>query len=227
MARLAECLIPVISALMTEQTNEYNQELSAKLTDEDDQEALDEEKQNAIIALLEPLLIQFSQNINQDYYKMMGQKLGIAKVNESDNNLTNDLLALMQRDGLDYTRTFVDLGTKLSAKLSELSSSDAAELAQADDEIDEWQAWLNRWYARVSGNVDDAKALMEKTNPVVIPRNHHVEAILATSEETGDLTELHKFLSVLRQPYVVLDQTKNYQDSPADGGVNYHTFCGT
>jgi uncharacterized protein YdiU (UPF0061 family) len=61
----------------------------------------------------------------------------------------------------------------------------------------------------------------------VIPRNHHVEAILATSQETGNLSALNEFLKVVRQPYVNLSNTKDYQDSPADGDINYHTFCGT
>lgn len=227
MARLAECLIPVISELMKEQGDELSSELSKELgstlNDENDNEEINEEMQNAIIELLEPLLIQFSENLKKDYLQMMGNKLGISQVIESDSTLVNDLLELMQRDGKDYTRTFVEL----NAKLNELSINQSIDLVQADEKSDDWKEWLNRWYVRVSADVVAAKALMVKTNPVVIPRNHHVEAILEISQETGNLTTLYDFLSVLRQPYVTLDQTKNYQDSPADGGVNYNTFCGT
>ena len=72
---------------------------------------------------------------------------------------------------------------------------------------------------------------MAKTNPLVIPRNHHVEVILASSQtsyqENGDLSDLNKFLAVVQQPYTQLDNTHNYQDTPSDGDENYHTFCGT
>jgi len=68
---------------------------------------------------------------------------------------------------------------------------------------------------------------MAKTNPLVIPRNHHVEAILASTQATGDLTALHDFLAVLQQPYEKTDNTHVYQDAPSDGDENYHTFCGT
>ena len=89
------------------------------------------------------------------------------------------------------------------------------------------QLWLARWYSRISDDVSAAKALMEKTNPLVIPRNHHVEAILASTQETGDLSALHEFLAVLHQPYSHLTSTRIYQDKPSDGDENYHTFCGT
>jgi uncharacterized protein YdiU (UPF0061 family) len=68
---------------------------------------------------------------------------------------------------------------------------------------------------------------MVSTNPVVIPRNHHVEALLASCQENGDLTALDKFLAVLRQPYTEVNDTKHYQDAPVEGDKSYHTYCGT
>jgi uncharacterized protein YdiU (UPF0061 family) len=72
---------------------------------------------------------------------------------------------------------------------------------------------------------------MSKSNPLVIPRNHHVEAVLASSQasyqEERDLSALDDFLGVLKQPYTQLANTVNYQDAPSDGDENYHTFCGT
>lgn len=215
MARLAECLIPVIAKLMATENGQLSAELEGV-----DKEEIDEEKQNAIIALLEPLLINFSQNLNQDFYKMMGGKLGISQVNEDDHGLISDLLALMQRDGRDFTRTFVELNAQLTTERVE-------SLAKESVEGDDWQVWCNRWVTRVADDMSSAKVLMARNNPIVIPRNHHVEAVLAHTQETGNLTSLNAFLSVLRQPYVNLAETKSYQDSPADGGVNYNTFCGT
>ena len=68
---------------------------------------------------------------------------------------------------------------------------------------------------------------MAKSNPRVIPRNHHVEGVLASTQQIGDLSPLQQFLNVLQQPYSELPQTANYQDRPVDGGDNYQTFCGT
>jgi len=93
--------------------------------------------------------------------------------------------------------------------------------------VDTWQLWLKSWYNRIQGDLKSAKKLMAKTNPRVIPRNHHVERVLASTQQTGYLVPLQQFLTILQQPYSELPETANYQDGPVDGGDNYQTFCGT
>lgn len=197
MARLADCLLPLV--------------------DEDEETSLTK---------ITPLLQQFADDLQQRYFEMMVNKLGIAKLSEGDIELVNDLLAIMQDKQLDYTQSFVTLRDNLNqievdkviAQQSDLQSHETAE---------KWQSWLSRWYLRVAADVSGAKELMTKTNPLVIPRNHHVERILASTQENGDLSDLHDFLAVLQQPYDNLAQTHAYQDAPRDGDENYHTFCGT
>lgn len=196
MARLADCLLPII--------------------DEDEDIAL---------AKITPLLQQFANDLQYRYFEMMVNKLGIAELAEGDIELVNDLLAIMQEKQLDYTQHFVTLAESLNqvavaTLLERMNKPETNEQAPS-------QRWLARWYSRVSDDVSAAKVLMKKTNPLVIPRNHHVEAILASTQETGDLSALHEFLAVLQQPYTNLTSTKIFQDKPIDGDENYHTFCGT
>lgn len=193
MARLADCLLPLV--------------------DEDEDTAL---------AKTMPLLQQFSNDLQYRYFEMMVNKLGIAELAEGDIELVNDLLAIMQKQQLDYTQYFVALAESLTQEEVDNFIEHAAEAEPSEQEL-----WLTRWYSRISDDVVAAKALMEKTNPLVIPRNHHVERILAISQETGDLSALYEFLVVLQQPYDNLAQTQTYQDAPSDGDENYHTFCGT
>ena len=68
---------------------------------------------------------------------------------------------------------------------------------------------------------------MRQQNPVVIPRNHHVEKVIQACEHTGDALSAEKFLQVLRTPYEEIAQTPDYQDPPSDGDKDYKTFCGT
>ena len=80
---------------------------------------------------------------------------------------------------------------------------------------------------------------MAKNNPVVIPRNHHVEQILARCEAALESSPtaltaqesinqiVTQFLTVLGSPYAETDATKHYQDTAADGDRYYQTFCGT
>lgn len=186
MTRLAETLLPLLSG------------------DEDER-----------VAQLQPLLTQFHQDFEQGYLVMMAAKIGIDEPIEGDASMLNELIALLKKYRLDYTKTF----TALTASLS--GSAIEAPLVDALNE------WLPRWHARIDDFKVAAQQLMRKNNPVVIPRNHHVEALLERCQESDDLTELHQFLAVLRQPYTLLDDTTKYQDAPIDGDKGYHTFCGT
>ncbi|WP_057832501.1 protein adenylyltransferase SelO [Colwellia sp. TT2012] len=212
MARLADCLLPLI-----------------------------DEDEDIASAKLAPLLQQFTDDFKQGYFIMMANKLGIAELEDTDHELINDFLGIMAEKKLDYSQSFVTLAENLSQEevnkvITQVKSPAKGQSAQASaDEAgqaqDKWQQWLKRWYIRISADVSGAKDLMAKTNPLVIPRNHHVEAILATSQasyqKNGDLSDLNNFLAVLQQPYTQLDDTHNYQDAPSDGDENYHTFCGT
>ena len=187
-----------------------------------------DDDEDMALAKLEPLIWQFSDDFKQGYREMMASKLGIADSNEADLELVTDLLAIMEEKKLDYTNSFGALAENLTqAAVDTLIESTDEEGKQ----VDSWQQWLTRWYVRISADVSGAKTLMEKTNPLVIPRNHHVERILANTQtsyqENGDLTALHDFLAVIQQPYSSLAKTRDYQDAPSDGDENYHTFCGT
>ena len=200
MARLADCLLPLV--------------------DDDEDIALGK---------IQPLLKQFADDLQYYYYEMMVNKLGIDELLEGDVELVNDLLTIMQEKKLDYTQSFVTLAENLDQEaVDELLGNVAQEPEKKSEQAqDSWLAWITRWYSRIASDVSGAKALMAKTNPLVIPRNHHVEAILASTQATGDLTALHDFLAVLQQPYEKTDNTHVYQDAPSDGDENYHTFCGT
>jgi len=170
---------------------------------------------------IEPLLTQFHQDLQQGYMTMMAAKIGIDEPAEGDGKLINDLITLMKDRKLDYTQTFVSLTASLTHDSTNSDNAIEASLAELLKE------WLPRWYTRIESFKAAAHTLMVSSNPVVIPRNHHVEALLESCQETGDLIALNKFLAVLRQPYTEITETKNYQDAPVDGDNNYHTYCGT
>ena len=187
MARLAECLVPLI--------------------DEDADRAV--ERLNSVLGT-------FADRFQQSWRRMMGGKLGLVDFRDSDATLVQDLLDRMLEDELDYTLTFQQLARALHGDASLLDSA--------------LQNWLELWRARVEdqpGGIGSALELMARNNPVVIPRNHHVEAVLAQCVGTGDGTPAERFLQVLRSPYSISPATADYQDPPAGGDCGYRTFCGT
>ncbi|MEW6993373.1 YdiU family protein [Colwelliaceae bacterium MEBiC 14330] len=167
------------------------------------------------IALIQPLLTQLHQEFTQGYWLMMAKKLGIIKWVKADESLINELIQLLETQALDYTQTFVKLTE------SAIDEQHHHELTAT------LGSWFTKWLARISHDQVAAHQLMKNNNPLVIPRNHHVEKVLAISQETGDLSAVEQFLAVLQQPYRQLDNTAMYQDAPVDNDENYHTFCGT
>ncbi len=189
MTRLAECLLPLIS-----------------------------EDPKIGVAIVEPLLMQFTQQFEQAYFKMLANKLGLMEIKLNDRDFITDFLTKIKTKKFDYTQIFTDLTQSLDNEYL------ACELKEKlGDWYDRWQTYLNH----PSNNIQTSKTLMQANNPVVIPRNHHVERVLKVCEEAGSTEEVEDFLTVLRSPYSELPNTCNYQDVPEDNDKNYRTFCGT
>jgi len=165
-----------------------------------------------------PVIAEFPDRFEKEYMKMMGKKLGLTLIKQEDQKLIVSVLNRLKDRRLDYTVTF-DLLTK--SLMSEAAASQMnKELGEC---FDLWQKRLSEQPA-VSQKVQE---LMRQHNPVVIPRNHHVEKVIQACEQTGKATLAEKFLQVLRSPYEELAETSEYQDPPSDGDENYKTFCGT
>jgi uncharacterized protein YdiU (UPF0061 family) len=171
-----------------------------------------------VIDLVGPVIAEFPDRFEKEYMKMMGKKLGLTLFKQADQKLVVSVLNRLKDRRLDYTITF-DLLTK-----SLMSEAAAAQMKNELGEcFDLWQKRLNEQHT-VPQKVQE---LMRQHNPVVIPRNHHVEKVIQACEQTGKATSAEKFLQVLRSPYEELAQTSDYQDPPSDGDENYKTFCGT
>lgn len=167
---------------------------------------------------LSPILAGFPEHFETAYMTMMAKKLGLQTFQPEDKNLIMSLLKRLEEKKLDYTITF-DLLTQ--SVTSETASS------RIDHELG---AWSELWKKRVRNQQDtlqDIQTSMRRENPVVIPRNHHLEEVLQKCEKNQEAGSAEAFLQVLRSPYKELAQTSKYQDPPSDGDKEYQTFCGT
>jgi len=148
---------------------------------------------------------------------MMLNKIGLhSKQAQQDETLITDLLDWMSDNELDYTNTFRDLG---QASLPD----------QPQYQSDAFKQWSGRWRARLAAQgiaQPEVQALMDKTNPVYIARNHLVQSALDRAEQEGDLSEFHALLEVLGRPYEFQPGCDKYAE-PASPKSGYMTFCGT
>ncbi len=171
-----------------------------------------DENEEVAKAKLQEVLDRFPEAFSQAYYEMMGHKLGIANPIDEDHNLVNEGLKLLAKQKLDYTNFFTALRRE-GEMVNELKQEEA------------FASWHKKWEkARLRGaSESESKALMAQTNPVVIPRNHLVEEVLA-SAVSGDMSPFHTFLKRLANPY---DDAVPLQMVPTNFDATYQTFCGT
>ncbi|WP_019606536.1 protein adenylyltransferase SelO [Teredinibacter turnerae] len=178
---------------------------------------LDQDSKQAT-ALGEKLLGEFPQNFEQRYHHMLASKTGVRLQDDSDKKLCEDFLQLLRKQGLDYTNSFDSLTRSLIDPQYE------------DRCASQWPEWYQAWSARIEQQGRPREVVaegMRRHNPVVIPRNHHMEAVIDECIKNGSPDAAKSWLKVLRRPYQDLPTTPNYQDPPADGDRSYQTFCGT
>jgi uncharacterized protein YdiU (UPF0061 family) len=148
---------------------------------------------------------------------VMRRKLGLATADEEDEGLVADLLSRMEANLADFTLTFRTLADGTAAPRDLFADPTA------------FDAWASRWTARLANDpmsADERREMMRAANPLFIPRNHRVEAALA-SAEAGDLGPLETLRDVLARPFDEQPEHAMLAEPPRLENVVYRTFCGT
>jgi uncharacterized protein YdiU (UPF0061 family) len=172
-----------------------------------------DEKEKAI-ELCQEVINDFPIHYEKSWAKMMCCKLGILEEQEEDAALIKELLTWMETNQADYTNTFL--------QLDQATPEDGI---YSDSTFIEWH---NSWKKRVSVyDWNEVLALMEKSNPKFIPRNHLVEEALSKAALSNDFSLFSSLLNVLQKPYQENQSFQHFQNPPDNGDLGYKTFCGT
>jgi uncharacterized protein YdiU (UPF0061 family) len=141
----------------------------------------------------------------------MRAKLGLP--DEEAMPLAEELLALLEQSHVDYTSFFRALG--MAAR------GDAEPARGLFVDLAAFDGWLARWRA-----LGPDAGVMDRVNPVYIPRNHLVEEAL-TAATADDLAPLRELMTAVTAPFDERDGLQRYAEpAPEDFGT-YRTFCGT
>lgn len=197
LARFAETLLPLIHT--------------------DEAEAI--ERANAVLA-------SFPDRYARHWLAAMRPKLGLsaeAGVEAgSDTELIHWLLAAMQAERVDFTKGF--------RLLSSAVRGDAEPLRALFNGSADFVDWFDRWNvrrARENQTSDVCARLMDAVNPVIIPRNHQVEAMIEAAVREGDYAPFHDLLAAVTHPFDMRPEWQKYAEpAPASFGP-FTTFCGT
>ncbi len=158
------------------------------------------------------LVNEFAPRFQDAWRDVFRAKLGLLEPGPGDGDLVEALLTIMARDRADFTRVFRGLvdGT-------------AGDWITGRPAFDAWMSsWMER-RRRESVSEADQRAAMARSNPAVIPRNHHVEAVISAALD-GDLAPFRALQRATTHPF---DDDPVFSLPPAPGEEITATFCGT
>ena len=173
--------------------------------------------QEQAVELAQAAIGEFGNLYHRNWLTGLRAKLGIFNEESQDESLIEDLFTMMKKYKADYTNTFR-----------------ALTIEQPQDTIvpgaTEFTHWFDRWQARLERQQEsraESLQFMRRNNPAVIPRNHLVEAALASAVEADDYSKTEQLLAILSQPYAYTSEQAEYAVLPAPSAQPYRTFCGT
>jgi uncharacterized protein YdiU (UPF0061 family) len=174
------------------------------------------ENQNSAVEILETELKTMPAYFEMRWLERMAAKLGIAKPTAEDRPLIMLWLHLLEDQKLDFTNSFRQLPAMLTSDHGQ---------NQTPAMIHFLQQWKNR-LAQQSNKYESAITLMNMVNPVLIPRNHQIELVIAQAIE-GNLDHFHRMRQALEDPFSENNTFHEFQLAPETHQCVQHTFCGT
>lgn len=176
---------------------------------------IDKDQEQAV-KLAQDSINRFDERFIESYLQRMRPKLGLKDPQDSDLELINDLLGLMEEHAMDFTNTFRQLAVR--------SATDQFAPGGA------LQDWHFRWQQQLSAanaDTESALALMRQHNPVLIPRNHQIEAVIDAAVQHADNEPFHRLLRAVTSPFDPAHEGGLYTLAPTEDQEVTQTFCGT
>ena len=163
-------------------------------------------------------LKQYESQFLGHYRALMASKLGLEEYQTQDEELINNLLALMEKNGVDYSLFF--------RKLSDFSASNYSVRDYFFDreKFDLWaQSYLNRLASQSTTDAERSKK-MRAVNPKYILRNYMAQTAIEKAQE-GDYTEVDRLLKIMHQPYDEHPEAEEYAGLPPDWAAGISVSC--
>ncbi|MFM5424001.1 YdiU family protein [Aeromonas veronii] len=149
-------------------------------------------------------LAQYEQQLMLHYSELMRAKLGLAVWEEDDPALFRELFRLLAAHKVDYHLFLRRLG-----EVTQEGAWPASLLVLLPEPLG-WQAWLERYLARLmrEGSEDAVrKAQMDAINPKYVLRNALAQRVIDAAD-TGDMRPFERLFAALQRPY---DEQPEYE----------------
>jgi serine/tyrosine/threonine adenylyltransferase len=180
--------------------------------------------QDKAIAEAQDLLGAFAEKFSAAYQAGLRQKIGLFTARDGDEALVQDLLDAMAQNQADFTLTFRRLAD------AALDSENDSAVRQLFADPAAFGDWATRWRQRTADETQSAEQrrnAMRAVNPVFIPRNHRIEAIIEAAVNRDDTAPFEELLTVLAKPFDDQPAFAAYAEPPQPEQRVLQTFCGT
>jgi len=178
---------------------------------------LSNDSQHAL-EIAQSALATFGEIFHRHYLRLFRAKFGISADNTDDDSAAwiKSSLGMMADQRMDFTRFFRALTRHAEAAedrriIDHFSSPDTA------------QPWLDDWKSKHDPALIEQ---MKQHNPVRIPRNHRIEAVIQAAYQ-GDFSPFEEAITALRNPYQEIEEFSHWENAPLAHERVWQTFCGT
>jgi serine/tyrosine/threonine adenylyltransferase len=178
---------------------------------------------DSALALANEELVAFGSKFKTSWNLAFAQKIGLHQCMEGDDELVNNLLSILEENQFDFTNSFAALSAALVPLPDTEAPTNPLHLHPA------FLKWRSKWIIRLekeSNSPGSCIQLMQRANPLVIPRNHRIQQAISTAEQ-GDFSLALQMNEVLHNPFAYKQGTEDYLREPLAHELVCKTFCGT
>ncbi len=173
----------------------------------------------------ENIIYNFEDKYKTNYYNIFRKKIGLNKKKDEDIKIINELLETLYNEKLDFISTLRALSSFLHNK-----DTNVFEDKNINNLYMKLDKWVLKWKKRLAHEDIDMKQIitnLNKSNPVLIPRNHIIENIIEEASFNENYKPLETYLKYISKPYDDTNIPTEFISPPSDINKNYKTFCGT
>lgn len=178
-------------------------------------------EEEAIGAVTE-VLERFPDLFRGAWVETFAKKLGFPRANPDTRLLAEQLLSLMEDQQVDFTLAF----RNLRSAANEDSADAFLALFPRPESASGWLTTWRRSLGEAEVTPVDARATMQTANPVFIPRNHRIEAVIGEAKKK-DFAPFHRLHAVLCRPFDDQEENAAFENPPLPHEEVRQTFCGT
>jgi uncharacterized protein YdiU (UPF0061 family) len=164
------------------------------------------EEQKEILASYEKIFLD-------EYQNLMAAKLGFSNVDEDVKKLIYEVLDLLEKHKIDYTKFFRDLSVNPVIRSGDKPTRC---LTPLHDGV-HFENWYSQYFELLkSKNISQQERtkLMIKTNPKYILRNHLLQTAIEKANLENDFLEVKKLLKIMQNPFDEQPENESYASLP-------------